>query len=90
MAERELTAADWRAYGAQQFPSAVWSVDEKVLHAVATAVPGDLITRESFSCRAPAVPRCSAGCAKTQVPPRTPARRCSCSTTSTIPKAPTP
>ena len=49
MAERELTAADWRAYGAQQFPSAVWSVDEKVLHAVATAVPIDLITREPFS-----------------------------------------
>jgi len=49
MAERELTAADWRAYGAQQFPSAAWSVDEKVLHAIATAVPIDLITREPFS-----------------------------------------
>jgi len=49
VAERELAAADWRAYGAEQFPAAAWSVDEKVLHAVATAAPVDLITRTPFT-----------------------------------------
>jgi len=48
MAERELTTADWRAYGGQDFPRAAWSVDGNVLHAVAGAEKIDLISRERF------------------------------------------
>ena len=48
MAERELTAADWRTYGKQEFPQAAWSVDGTVLHAVAGGEKLDLISRERF------------------------------------------
>jgi hypothetical protein len=48
MAERELTAADWRGYAGGQFPSAAWSIDENVLRALASGPKIDLITRERF------------------------------------------
>jgi hypothetical protein len=48
MAERELTAADWRGYGQGQFPQAAWSVDGNVLRAMASGARVDLITRDSF------------------------------------------
>jgi hypothetical protein len=48
MAERELTAADWRAYGGGEFPQGAWSVDGNVLHAVPGSERVDLITRETF------------------------------------------
>ena len=48
MAERDLTAADWRGYGQQEFPRASWSVDGDVLHALAAGQKADLITRERF------------------------------------------
>jgi hypothetical protein len=48
MAERELTTADWRGYGKQEFPQAAWSVDGNVLHAVAGGEKIDLISRERF------------------------------------------
>lgn len=48
MAERELTAADWRAYREGDFPSAAWSVDGDVLHALAQGPRVDLITRDTF------------------------------------------
>ena len=48
MAERALSAADWRGYGREQFPQGSWSVDGDVLRAVAQAERVDLITRERF------------------------------------------
>jgi len=48
MAERELTAADWRGYAHGQFPRDAWSVDGDVLRAVASGARVDLITRDSF------------------------------------------
>ena len=48
MAERELTAADWRGYAQGQFPQGAWSVDGDVLRAVASGTRVDLITRDSF------------------------------------------
>jgi hypothetical protein len=48
MAERALSAADWRGYGRGQFPQGSWSVDGDVLRAVAQGERVDLITRESF------------------------------------------
>lgn len=48
MAERELIAADWRAYREGDFPSAAWSVDGDVLHALAQGPRVDLITRDTF------------------------------------------
>ncbi|HXY77075.1 MAG TPA: DUF1080 domain-containing protein [Steroidobacteraceae bacterium] len=48
MAERELTAADWRGYSQGQFPQASWSADGNVLHAIAQGPRVDLITRERF------------------------------------------
>jgi len=48
MAERELTARDWRAYGGEEFPQGAWSVDGNVLHALASGERVDLITRASF------------------------------------------
>jgi 3-keto-disaccharide hydrolase len=48
MAERELTAADWREYREAQFPQGSWSVDDNVLRAIAAGAPVDLITRERF------------------------------------------
>jgi len=48
MAERALSAADWRGYGREQFPQGSWSVDGDVLRAVAQAGRIDLITRDSF------------------------------------------
>ncbi|HYL04109.1 MAG TPA: DUF1080 domain-containing protein [Steroidobacteraceae bacterium] len=47
-AERELTAADWRGYGQEQFPATAWSVDEDVLRAMASGPKIDLISRERF------------------------------------------
>ena len=48
MAERELTAADWRGYSEAQFPHGSWSLDDNVLRALAAGPPVDLITRERF------------------------------------------
>ena len=48
MAERELTAADWRGYGQQEFTPGGWSVDENVLRALAAGPKIDLISRERF------------------------------------------
>jgi hypothetical protein len=48
MAERELTASDWRAYGRQEFPQAEWTVDGNVLHAEVAGERVDLISRERF------------------------------------------
>ena len=48
MAERELTAADWRGYSEAQFPQGSWSLDDDVLRALAAGPPVDLITRERF------------------------------------------
>jgi hypothetical protein len=48
MAERELTAEQWRAYGGADFPQRAWSVDGNVLRAVAGGERVDLITRDSF------------------------------------------
>jgi hypothetical protein len=48
MAERTLSAADWRGYGGEQFPRGSWGVDGDVLRAVAQAERVDLITREPF------------------------------------------
>jgi hypothetical protein len=48
MAERALSAADWRGFGREQFPLGSWSVDGDVLHAVAQGERVDLVTRESF------------------------------------------
>jgi len=48
MAERELTAADWRGYSEAQFPQGSWSLDDNVLRALAAGPPVDLITRERF------------------------------------------
>ncbi len=45
---RELTAADWRGYGREQFPEDSWSVDENVLRARASGPQIDLVTRERF------------------------------------------
>ena len=49
MAERELTAADWRGYCEAQFPHGSWSLDDHVLRALAAGPRVDLITRERFS-----------------------------------------
>ena len=48
MAERTLSAADWRGYGREEFPRGSWSVDGDVLRAVAQVERVDLITREPF------------------------------------------
>lgn len=48
MAERELTAADWRGYSEAQFPQGSWSLDDDVLRALAAGPRVDLITRERF------------------------------------------
>jgi hypothetical protein len=48
MAERELTAADWRGFGRAQFPDDAWSVDGQTLRAVAAGPRIDLITCERF------------------------------------------
>lgn len=48
MAERELTAADWRAYREGDFPDTAWSVDGNVLHAMAQGPRVDLISRDTF------------------------------------------
>ena len=48
MAERELSAADWRGFARQEFPADSWNVDGPVLRAVAAGPPVDLITREAF------------------------------------------
>jgi hypothetical protein len=48
MAERELTAADWRGYSEAQFPQGSWSLDDRVLRALAAGPRIDLITRERF------------------------------------------
>jgi Domain of Unknown Function (DUF1080) len=48
MAERELTAAEWRAYREGEFPRTAWDVDGDVLHAQAQGTRVDLITRERF------------------------------------------
>jgi hypothetical protein len=48
MAERELTAADWRGYSEAQFPQGSWSLDDHVLRALASGPRVDLITRERF------------------------------------------
>src|SRR5215469_2641867 len=48
MAERALSAADWRGYGREQFPQGSWNVDGDVLRAVAQGERVDLITRERF------------------------------------------
>jgi hypothetical protein len=48
MAERELTAADWRGYSEAQFPQGSWSLDDHVLRALAAGPPVDLLTRERF------------------------------------------
>jgi 3-keto-disaccharide hydrolase len=48
MAERELTATQWRAYGGASFPEHAWSIDGDVLRAVAGGERVDLITRDSF------------------------------------------
>ena len=48
MAERELTAQDWRGFTQGQFPQGSWSVDGDVLHAMASDTRVDLTTREAF------------------------------------------
>jgi Domain of Unknown Function (DUF1080) len=48
MAERELTARDWRGYALDQFPQESWSVDGDLLHAMAAGTRVDLTTREVF------------------------------------------
>lgn len=48
MAERELTAGDWRGYAQGQFPQGAWSTDGDVLHAAAAGTRVDLVTREIF------------------------------------------
>jgi hypothetical protein len=48
MAERELTADDWRAYREGNFPGNAWSIDGDVLHAMAQGPRVDLISRETF------------------------------------------
>jgi Domain of Unknown Function (DUF1080) len=48
MAERELTAEQWRTYGGTDFPERAWSVDGNVLRAVGGDARVDLITRDSF------------------------------------------
>jgi Domain of Unknown Function (DUF1080) len=48
MAERALTANDWRAYREGEFPKSAWSVDGDVLHAMAQGPRIDLVTRDSF------------------------------------------
>jgi Domain of Unknown Function (DUF1080) len=48
MAERELTAADWRGYSQAQFPQGSWSLDDDVLRALAGRPPVDLVTRERY------------------------------------------
>jgi hypothetical protein len=48
MSERELTEADWRAYGGAQFPERAWSIDGNVLRAKAGGERIDLVTRERF------------------------------------------
>ena len=48
MAERELTAADWRGYSEAQFPQGSWSLDDHVLRALASGPRVDLVTRERF------------------------------------------
>jgi hypothetical protein len=48
MAERALSATDWRGYGREQFPQGSWSVDGDVLRAVAQGERLDLISRERF------------------------------------------
>jgi hypothetical protein len=48
MAERELTAGDWRGYAQGQFPQGPWSADGDVLHAAAAGTRVDLVTREIF------------------------------------------
>lgn len=48
MAERELTAKDWRGFTQGQFPQGSWSFDGDVLHAMATGTRVDLTTRETF------------------------------------------
>jgi hypothetical protein len=48
MAERELSATDWRAYAGEQFPAKAWSVDGDVLRAMASGPRVDLLTRERF------------------------------------------
>jgi len=49
MAEHMLGAADWRAFGREQFPQGSWSVDGDVLHAIAQGERVDLISRERFA-----------------------------------------
>ncbi len=48
MAERNLTAADWRGYAEAQFPHGSWSLDDDVLRALAAGPALDLISRERF------------------------------------------
>jgi Domain of Unknown Function (DUF1080) len=48
MAERELTAKDWRGFTHGQFPQESWSFDGDVLHAMAAGTRVDLTTREVF------------------------------------------
>jgi Domain of Unknown Function (DUF1080) len=48
MAERELSAVDWRGYAQGKFPDAAWSVDGNVLRARASGERIDLISRERF------------------------------------------
>jgi hypothetical protein len=48
MAERELTAADWRGYAQAQFPQESWSFEDDVLRALAGRPQVDLITRERY------------------------------------------
>jgi len=48
MAERELTAADWRGYCETQFPLGSWSLEDNVLRALAGRPPVDLLTRERY------------------------------------------
>jgi len=48
MAERELTAADWRGYAQAQFPHGSWSLDDDILRAIAAGPHVDLITRERY------------------------------------------
>jgi hypothetical protein len=48
MAERELTAADWRSHRDARFPQGSWSFDDDALRAVAAGPPLGLISRERF------------------------------------------
>jgi hypothetical protein len=48
MAERELTAADWRGYAQAQFPQESWSFEDDVLRALAGRPAVDLVTRERY------------------------------------------